>query len=155
MDWEKIRRFTLDDPDAGYRFSDRLAHENGWSLLFALRAMEEYKRFVYLMCLSPEPLSPSHAVDQVWHLHLLYTRSYWDDLCENTLGRKIHHGPTKGGPTEQRKFAEWYQQTLDLYAQTFGHSPPDDIWPPAHRRAFKSRYRWVDLNKYWTIPKFW
>ncbi|WP_165824111.1 hypothetical protein [Pseudochryseolinea flava] len=41
--WFKIKDFELDDPESAYTFSDRLAHENGWSLQYALRAIDEYK----------------------------------------------------------------------------------------------------------------
>ena len=46
--WNRLSAFQLDAPSADYRFTDRLAHENGWSQFFARRAVEEYKKFVYL-----------------------------------------------------------------------------------------------------------
>src|SRR5688572_30623486 len=111
--WQKIDRFELDDPHVSFSFSDRLARENGWSISFSLSAIQEYKKFIFLICISDHPLTPSDQVDQVWHLHLLYTHSYWIDMCKRLLNRDIHHGPTRGGNTERAKFKSWYQETKD------------------------------------------
>jgi len=81
--WNRIRRFELDDPAAAFSFTDRLARENGWPLEYALRATLEYRKFMFLLCLTEHPLTPSDQVDPVWHLHLLYTRSY----CWNSVSR--------------------------------------------------------------------
>ena len=89
----------------------------------------EYKKFVFLAATSPRPVTPSDAVDQAWHLHLLYTESYWSELCGAVLGRPLHHGPTRGGDAEQRKFGDWYAATLERYEHAFGAPPPRDIWP--------------------------
>lgn len=151
--WQKIQNFELDDPAAAMSFTDRLARENGWSLAYSLRAVEEYKRFLLLICLAEHPLTPSDQVDQVWHLHLLYTRSYWEDLCLHTLGRSIHHGPTKGGPQQQTQFTDWYARTKQLYQGTFGHAPPPDIWPSNAERFGEVRFQRVDRARYWLLPK--
>ncbi|SHK89696.1 glycine-rich domain-containing protein [Hymenobacter psychrotolerans] len=152
--WHKIQQFELDDPTATFSFTDRLARENGWSLAFALQAAAEYKRFIFLLCVTDQPLTPSHEVDQVWHLHLLYTRSYWIDFCQHTLGRPVHHGPTRGGSQEQGKFSDWYARTLRLYAEVFGQLPPAAIWPPAALRFRPAQFRWVDVSSQWLLPRF-
>ncbi|MGZ5281894.1 MAG: glycine-rich domain-containing protein [Bacteroidia bacterium] len=126
--WQKIKDFELDEPGISYSFTDRLAKENNWKLAFALRAVNEYKKFIFLVAISPNPLSPPPIIDQVWHLHLLYTKSYWVDLCENILGKPIHHNPTKGGAEEKDKFAEWYNYTIAFYKEIFKTEPPQDIW---------------------------
>ncbi|RPD45064.1 hypothetical protein DNI29_19895 [Hymenobacter sediminis] len=151
--WEKIRRFELDDPAAAFSFTDRLARENGWSLAFALRAVEEYKRFMFLLCVTEQPLTPSDEVDQVWHLHLLYTRSYWIDFCQHTLGKPMHHGPTQGGAQEQSKFDDWYSHTLRRYTEVFSMPPPADIWPPPAIRFGPALFRRVNLATHWLFPK--
>jgi ABC-type nitrate/sulfonate/bicarbonate transport system substrate-binding protein len=46
--WNRIRHFELDDPAAAFSFTDRLARENGWPLEYALRAVLEYKKFMFL-----------------------------------------------------------------------------------------------------------
>src|SRR5687767_6908346 len=106
--WDRIRHFQLDDPSIAFPFSKRLARENGWSFDYTLRVIEEYRKFLFLCCVSEKGVTPSDPVDQAWHLHLTYTRSYWVDLCRNTLQKEIHHHPTKGGPAEAQKFDGLY-----------------------------------------------
>ncbi len=101
--WDKIESFQLDDLNANFTFSKRLARDNGWTFTFSKKVIAEYKKFIYLCCISENPITPSDAVDQAWHLHLTYTKSYWKDFCSNTLNREIHHNPTKGGDSEQQK----------------------------------------------------
>jgi hypothetical protein len=152
--WARIKDFSLDDPGSTLSFSQRLARENGWSRYYASRAIEEYRKFCYLAMSAGHPVTPSDEVDQVWHLHLLYTQSYWDEFCGRTLGRPFHHGPTRGGSEESTKFRGWYEQTLASYQRTFGFPPPSDIWPAAEERFAKAEaFRRVDTASYWLVPK--
>src|SRR6185436_12357785 len=95
--WRAIESFQIGPPDCDLPFGARLARENGWSLPFAARVIAEYKRFVFLAATAPHPVTPSDSVDQAWHLHLLYSESYWSELCGQVLRRPLHHGPTRGG----------------------------------------------------------
>ena len=151
--WQRILQFELDNPDSDFNFTDRLVRENGWSVQYALRTILEYKRFIYLICVADHPLTPSDQVDQVWHLHLLYTQSYWEDFCKETLGRQIHHGPTKGGESEKAKFHNWYEETKKLYLKEFEEEPPPDIWPSSTRRFGEINFQRVSLHRKWIIPK--
>lgn len=151
--WEKIKAFELDDPNISLTFTDRLARENGWTIEFTVRAIDEYKKFMFLLCISSHPLTPSDQVDQVWHLHLLYTQSYWTEFCKDILGRQIHHGPTKGGEKENNKFTDWYEKTKQLYANTFGYKPPEDIWQPGSIRFSEINFQRVNLDRNWVIKK--
>ncbi|MFT3684541.1 MAG: hypothetical protein QM783_06360 [Phycisphaerales bacterium] len=150
--WRKIKSFELDRAGDSFPFSARLARENGWSRSHALRVVEEYRRFVYLMATSPHPVTPSEAVDQAWHLHMTYTRSYWQGLCRGVVGRDLHHDPTRGGGDETAKFTDWYARTLDSYRRVFGY-PPEDVWPPADRRFEPTRMQWVDLAAFKLVPR--
>jgi uncharacterized protein (TIGR04222 family) len=127
--WEKIQNFQLDDPTSAFPFSKKLSKENNWATAFTHRAIEEYKKFIFLCCISPTGASPSAIVDEVWHLHLTYTDSYWIMFCKHTLQKDIHHHPSKGGETENEKHINWYENTLQLYEATFDMKPPGDIWP--------------------------
>lgn len=129
--WENIQNFNFDDQNSSYPFSKKLATENNWSVSFTQKAIAEYKKFIFLCCISPAGASPSNIVDEVWHLHLTYTKNYWEDFCRNTLQQDVHHHPSKGGPAEKTKHDNWYQQTLILYEAVFETTPPADIWPPA------------------------
>ena len=150
--WDKILDFEIDDPESSFMFSDRLSRENDWSTEFALRAILEYKRFMFLVCISNQPQTPSDQVDQVWHLHLLYTQSYWIDFCKHILGKDIHHGPTKGSE-EKGHFKNLYQDTLNLYQLKFDEAPPKDIWPPESIRFGQINFTRVNRHTHWVIPK--
>ncbi|ESQ78163.1 hypothetical protein AEYBE204_15090 [Asticcacaulis sp. YBE204] len=132
-------------------FSQRLARDNGWSVGFAELAMEEYRKFIYLACVSGRSLTPSDAVDQVWHLHLTYSYDYWEVFCPQVLGRKLHHGPTQGGAAEGAKYRTYYSETLDLYREAFGEPPPA-LWPPETRR-FGQTFTRLDRTRVWVLPK--
>jgi hypothetical protein len=151
--WHRISSFDPNDPTSDYSFSERLALENGWSLAFALDAIEEYKRFMFLICVYDQSHTPSEEVDQVWHLHLLYTQSYWEEFCDVVLKRKIHHGPTKGGTAENQKYDELYKHTLEHYEETFGQHAPIAYWPMPEQRFAPAH--WVRVNKkaVWVISK--
>ncbi|RLT15989.1 MAG: hypothetical protein DWI24_00480 [Planctomycetota bacterium] len=152
--WSKIEQFPIDDPASDFSFSDRLARENGWSKSKTAAVIKEYLKFVFLACEAGHPVTPSLDVDEAWHLHMIYTRSYWTDLCQNTIERPLHHGPTKGGSSESSKFHEWYLNTLDSYSRLFDQPPPTEIWPAAKQR-FSNQNNPVRINKatHWVIPK--
>ena len=151
--WSRIESFPLDDPSSGLRFSERLARENGWSAAFTESVLKEYRKFIYLCASSGHAVTPSDAVDQAWHLHLCYTRSYWQDLCKDTLGFRLHHGPTKGGSAERSKFGDWYQLTLESYREAFGTEPPPEIWPPSEIRFGKQDFRRIDTSSHFILKK--
>jgi uncharacterized membrane protein YgcG len=132
--WQAIEAFPLDKPDAAHPFSAKLAREQQWNPEKTEKAIAEYKRFIYLCCISPHGASPPPDIDEVWHLHLTYTTDYWHHFCRNTLKRDIHHHPSSGGETENEKHHNWYTDTLLLYEHTFGQLPPPDLWPPPAKK---------------------
>lgn len=129
--WNRLRQFSIDDPVASVKFSDKLAFHNHWSPGYTQRVIEEYKKFVFLCCISPTGASPSGAIDEAWHLHLTYTHNYWKEFCPHVLGMELHHHPSRGGAEEKQRHLDWYAATLSLYREVFGSDPPEDIWPPA------------------------
>lgn len=131
--WHRLTSCTFGPADAAFDFPARLARENGWSAAHAARVIEEYKRFCFLAVTGDAEVTPSDAVDQVWHLHLTYSRDYWQHFCPEVLGCELHHGPTRGGTSERSRFFTQYARTLKLYEQAFGPAP-EDIWPHAARR---------------------
>ena len=134
--WASLFRYTIGPEDAALSFAQRLARENGWRADFAERVIEEYKRFCFLAMTAGHEVTPSDAVDQAWHLHLTYTRDYWERFCPQALGRSLHHGPTAGGVAEGERFFEQYAQTLKSYEAAFGPAPAD-IWPSGARRLIE------------------
>lgn len=150
----RIEAFEFDEPGTALTFARRLARENRWTVAHAHRVICEYRRFLFLAMTAGHPVTPSDAVDQAWHLHLTYTRSYWNRLCRDVLRRPLHHDPTRGGATESAKFEHWYERTRDSYTNAFGEAPPAEIWPAAEVR-FGTDLGHVRVNAatHWLIPK--
>lgn len=131
--WHALQAYEIGPADAALTFAARLARENRWDLAFAERVIGEYKRFCFLAATAGHEVTPSDAVDQAWHLHLTYSRDYWERFCPEVLGRALHHGPTAGGSRERDRYFEQYAQTLKSYEAAFGPAP-QDIWPDARQR---------------------
>src|SRR5262249_55989872 len=127
--WARLLTMEIDPPDATTRFQHRLKQYHKWTDGFAARVTTEYRRFLYLAARAGHPVTPSDTVDQAWHLHLIYTRHYWEELCGKILGLQLHHGPSAGGVVESSKFEHQYEQTIESYKAAFGDTPPADIWP--------------------------
>src|SRR4030095_10352600 len=83
--YARILGFPIDEGTPALSFEARLAHENGWSITFARRVVFECRRFVYRAMTAGHQVTPSDQVDQAWHLHLTYSRSYWDRMCGELL----------------------------------------------------------------------
>lgn len=152
--WVAISDYSIGPDGAALGFADRLARDNGWTSAHAFRVIGEYKRFCYLAATAGHEVTPSDAVDQAWHLHLTYSRDYWERFCPAVLGRPLHHGPTAGGAAERQRYFEQYAATLQSYERTFGELPPEDLWPAAARRLLVDpRARRVHPRDYWLVPR--
>ncbi len=152
--YQRLNDYDFDRPDSPLPFSRRLSQEHRWSRDFTDRAMREYKRFAFLAVVAEHPVSPSDQVDQVWHLHLTYTRSYWQEFCDDILGMPLHHEPTKGGASERAKHDDWYRKTLESYTRIFGHTPPTDLWPPSEIRFGRdNHFARINTQQHWILPK--
>lgn len=149
----KITKFQFDELGTQFTFAKRLARENGWPEVYTSRVITEYKRFLFLCCVSADGVTPPDAVDQAWHLHLTYTKSYWISLCQDTLNKQIHHNPTKGGSKEAVRFKNYYDASNRRYIEYFKTEPPADIWKSSGERFSDINFQRVNLNKYWLIRK--
>ena len=132
--WQRLCRYEIGPADAALTFADRLARENRWSEDFTQRVVDEYRRFCFLAMTAGHEVTPSDAVDQAWHLHLTYSRDYWQRFCPDVLQGELHHGPTAGDRPSRTRYYDQYAQTLESYERAFGARPPVDIWPGAARR---------------------
>ncbi|MEM9483415.1 MAG: hypothetical protein AAGA83_06955 [Cyanobacteria bacterium P01_F01_bin.116] len=151
---QRLQTYSLDQSGTQFTLSQRLARENCWSVAYTRRVIEEYKKFAFLAVVAGHPVTPSDQVDQVWHLHLTYTRSYWETFCLQILQTPLHHEPTQGGETEDNKFNDWYGRTLASYQQFFNAAPPVDIWPtPADRFSPNLEFVRINLQHSWLLPK--
>lgn len=152
--WARIEAHPFERPSIALDFTRRLARQLGWSLDMARTAVGEYRRFCFLAMVSRgHPMTPSEEVDEVWHLHLTFTRDYWERWCGNALRRPLHHDPTEGGPAENARYRAQYAETLALYERYFG-PPPEAFWPgTAQRFAGAPRYRQVDGARMFVLPR--
>lgn len=121
--WQKLADFSLEDG-----FIKRLARENEWGVSFTEQVIGEYRRFLYLTQVAGHAVTPSKAVDEAWHLHLLYTHSYWEALCGEILGAPLHHEPGTGKPKDEAHFAAQYAKTRESYQRIFSEEPPSRVW---------------------------
>ena len=149
--WRSLERMRIEPEGATQTFVAKLARESGWSRGYADAVFDEYRRFLYLAAVTG-PVTPSEDVDRAWHLHLTYTRHYWEELCGAILRRPLHHEPTAGGRSEAERYDKQYGTTLTRYRDLFGVSPPASIWPGMAQR-FAAQSKWVDASRYWLIPK--
>lgn len=132
--WQRLAAYDIGPERVSLSFAQRLARENRWSHAYADRVVREYKRFCYLAVTAGHEVTPCDAVDQAWHLHLTYSRDYWERFCPEVLGMPLHHGPTAGGSVERTRYYHQYAETLRAYEDAFRQIPPPDIWPDARRR---------------------
>ena len=151
--YSKIRHFQFDEPGTCVTFATRLSMENDWHADYVIRVVTEYRRFIFLAIVSEHPVTPSDQVDQVWHLHLQSTRSYWDRFCNQTLQQHLHHTPTQGGADELEKYVAWYENTLESYRMFFGCGAPVDIWPVTTERFNQIHFVRVNRDNSWIVSK--
>jgi len=152
--WSKLEAFEFETPAARLTFTERLMRENGWERDYSQRVIQEYRRFLFLAMRAGHSVTPSDQVDQAWHLHLVYTRSYWEELCAGILERPLHHGPTRGGSGEDQRYWSDYEETRESYHRLFGQPPPADIWPdPSIRFSNALQWQRIDTGAVWMFSK--
>jgi hypothetical protein len=149
--WLALETMRIEPAGARLTFVSKLARENGWSMAHARAVDAEYRRFLYL-AVKRGPVSPSADVDQAWHLHLGYTRQYWDEMCGRLIGRPLHHEPSQGGAAAAKRFREQYAATLERYQELFRSVPPAQIWPAPDRRATAKSARSDAMNR-WSLRR--
>lgn len=113
----------------------------------ALTWMLEYKKFLTLAYFSSKMITPSEQVDQVWHMHMTYTRHYrmmWQQLMK----RPFKHQPTAGGEAENTKWDDLYNNTISLYEQIFLTPPPDYAWGDSKARFDQKYFTYRNVNIY-------
>ncbi len=109
-------------------FADKIARKHGGSKGFALKAVLEYKKFVFLGVTSDFQVTPPKFIDIVWHEHILFTNGY-RDFCESVIEYKFEHHPELIFIDEETsRYNEQYLSTLELYIKEFGKLPPTAIW---------------------------
>lgn len=113
FDWI-VKKITQKDPNVA----------RVWSVEGAKDAIEQYKNFMYLLHkyhgVSGKKLVPSVEVDEIWHHHILDTRSYAKD-CETVYGYFMHHFPYFGmrGDDDFKDLNQSFSLTQELYFEEF------------------------------------
>jgi uncharacterized protein (TIGR04222 family) len=123
--WARIEAHPIGG-GAAAEFLTRLQREQG-PRFAPQEALREYRRFVFLACVVGHEVTPSKAVDAVWHLHLLHTRDYWQTFCPQVLRQDLHHEPSTGA-IDAPQHREQYEQTRRHYARWFD-TPSATWWP--------------------------
>ena len=131
--WQRLQAHPFDDPAAERPYSERLRRGLRLSEGAAEDLIAEYRRWIYLCTVSEARLSPPPLVDAAWHLHLTYTRDYWERLPRALGTRPPHHDPATGPEDEARHGAQ-YAAARKLYEAEFG-APPPGLWPGGQVQA--------------------
>jgi len=121
--WDRIQTYNIAGSQSDI-FIKKLMTELDCSKSYCKGAETEYKRFIFLAAISTAPVTPSKIIDSVWHTHLLFSRSYWQEFCPEIVGKALHHEPS--GDEDADKMNQQFHQTLSLYQQYFGISPPPE-----------------------------
>ncbi len=126
--WDQITEVCGGGNASTKAFASKIARKAGWTNRFALKALSEYKKFVYLAVVSDFNVTPSKIIDQVWHEHLLFSKAY-RHFCSDVINYTLDHNPELIPITDQTGiFKVQYMETIDLYKTEFGIDPPADIW---------------------------
>jgi hypothetical protein len=101
----------------------RLVRQGSLSEEWVDMAILEFRRYLVVRLLSPEPVMMlSAVVDEVWHASILFTRLY-ADLCQRIFGHFLHHDPEMQPIADPS--AEW-RVFEDRYTALFG--TPGALW---------------------------
>jgi hypothetical protein len=126
--WEYVQS-AFGGVDASTKaFADKIARKHSWNTRFALAAIGEYKKFIYLGLVSNFYVTPSTVIDIIWHEHILFSKAY-RDFCTQVIQYEFHHYPELIPIQDQTgQFNAQYLDTLKLYKVEFGINPPAGIW---------------------------
>lgn len=86
------------------------------------QGVAEMLKYLYLVGITADHLTPSHLVDMVWHEFILFTKKYMT-YCQDKFSRYIHHFPGGKKEDNHRDFIK----TLKIYSLYIG-IPPKDFW---------------------------
>lgn len=126
--WDQLIERFGGQGASGKAFASKIALKLGWENKFAVRAISEYKKFVFLGVVSDFAVTPSKIIDQVWHEHILFSKAY-REFCTDVIQFEFNHNPELFPMTDQTNiFNAQYLDTLALYQTEFAMNPPDDIW---------------------------
>ena len=131
----------------------KLALQKRWPAPFIAETEQLYRKFLVLCMLYPgKKISPTHAIDEFWHAHILDTRAYAAD-CEALFGEYRHHYPYSGmtGAFDQMMNQGIRAESRALFRRHFGLDPFEeragDISAMRASVAVGARVEGVDLAR--------
>ena len=133
----------------------KLVRQKRWTPAFTAETEQLYRKFLALCLLYPDKkISPTHAIDEFWHAHILDTRAYAAD-CEVLFGKYRHHYPYSGmtGVFDEMMNEGIRAESRALFKQHFGIDPFDraaratDISAMRASVALGARVEGVDLAR--------
>jgi hypothetical protein len=144
--WDMITTKFGDRNASEKAFADKLSRKLDWDKEFAMKAIWEYKKFIFLGVISDFSVTPSKIIDQVWHEHLLFTAGY-RSFCEQVIRYNFEHHPELVPADSQTEaFEAQYFKTIELYQREFGCEPPTDIWFTTKFKERKNRDKGIDTT---------
>lgn len=92
-----------------------------WSPERLHRALARYERFLLLVAANPGvAVSPTRDIDEMWHLHMLSPRAYYED-CSRLFGEVLDHDGGFGKePVEVPLLQATFERTARLWEEQFG-----------------------------------
>lgn len=96
----------------------------------AEKVLAEIKRFLILCSLSSQGLGAGGALDDMWHVFMLFTARY-ENFCHQVCNRFIHHVPEEEfeGTATMHDRHKNYRATVEFYRDVFQQPPDFSIWP--------------------------
>lgn len=84
-------------------------------------ALTRYLRFLELVAESPQrPIAPTREIDEMWHLHMLSPRAYFED-CQRLFGQLLDHDGGFGkGEDELPELLRVFDDTARRWQARFG-----------------------------------
>ncbi|MEQ8272758.1 MAG: glycine-rich domain-containing protein-like [Deltaproteobacteria bacterium] len=92
-----------------------------WSEQKLRGALRSYERFLLLAAKHPDvAIAPTREIDEMWHLHMLHPRAYYED-CMRVIGRILDHDGGFGQePEEVPVLAATFERTAKLWEEAYG-----------------------------------
>jgi len=103
---------------------DRMERKpEGWTQADAERALRRYERFLVLVAAHPgKSQAPTRDIDEMWHLHMLSPKAYYDD-CMRTFGDILDHDGGFGkGEDEATRLRTTFEQTARMWQEMCGEA---------------------------------
>jgi hypothetical protein len=102
----------------------RISREMKCSVERAEGLFDDMIMFLWMASTTSEVRVPTPAIDEAWHVFLLFTKDYMS-FCDQYCGGYMHHQPHLGKPTDIT--LELVAPTIDHMAEAFG-GPPSRNW---------------------------